>query len=205
MEELRTIWTKLNALQLEVGQMIDMDKVETVYEQLKKEEEIREKYTPYLFPIIGGTMLVLGGIIFSSNWMIGEPLDIVQVIGFTLICIGAIYLIYQFKLSSIIFKENDPSESTNDFLRMAKKQLIKRKKASIIGPILYTLLLMIGMYLIILKYINLGDTSGFLYGATGLHFGVMFALMGFTYQNQTKLFNEKYQEILERIDRFLID
>lgn len=201
---LKTIWNKLNALQIEIGQLIELDKVETVFKDLAEKEKLRGKEIYWHQPKIISMWLMMGLIAFSPNLILGFFPDFIQIIGYLLTIVGMIWLTHHFNSSKIPFKENSHEASSIDFLKKAKTQLLKRKKADVFGPIGYGILLFSGIYMMLFNYLQLINSDvGFLLGITGASIGIVAALVGSTVHFQKKQFDKNYNEILCRIDTFL--
>ena len=201
MEDLKLIWNKLNELQLEVGKLIEMDKVETVYDKLKKEEELKKKWMPFTAPVILLTM----GWIFWITYPKGEPLSEILFTPFTLgillIIFGAFLMMYLIVKIRIPLARYQHDRSSLDFLKIVKERLHQRKKYTLIGVSLYLFILTIGVHLMIFEFNSLAGSWGMVFGL----YGFMLGLTGMMIPSVLVAHNKQYKDILSRIDRFLAD
>lgn len=192
MEDLKVIWSKLNDLQLEVGQMIGVDNVETVYTQLKKEQDRKKKWVPFLVPYI---MVIMA----FMTWLTEAYKDVVSMVGIMLITIGALIMMKLLNMHAIPIEEYEHDKDSTSFLKLVKEKLEQRKKTSALGVGLYPLFLLGGLHLLIF---GLGSLAG-RGGEVGLLYGLMLGIAGFSTGSMFLFHQKQYGEILQTIDRFL--
>lgn len=192
MEDLKVIWSKLNDLQMEVGQMIGTDNVETVYNQLKKEQERKKKWMPFMLPYVVVLMSFM-------TWLTEAYRGVVPMIGIGLITIGAFIMVQLLNKHKVSLDAYEHDKDSTTFLKLVKEKLNKRKNTWAIGVALYTLLLLGGLHLLIFGLESLVGKGG----EVGLLYGMMLGLTGFSAGSMYKLHQRQYGDILKTIDRFL--
>lgn len=192
--DLKAIWGKLNDLQLEVGKMIGADNIESVYNQLKKEQDRKKKWMPFMVPYIFAIMAFIA-------WVSEAHKDIVSMVGIAMITIGGFIMMNLLNMHEIPIDEYEHDKDSTTFLTLVKEKLEKRKTTWAIGVALYILLLLGGLHLLIFGLESLAGKGGEL----GILYGMMFGLMGMATGNMYVLHKKQYGEILKTIDRFLTD
>jgi len=194
MEDLKVIWGKLNDLHVEIGEVLNKGVVENTYATLKKEEERHQKYTPLMIPYILILMTIL--IVITKSYQ-----SWVSMIGILLITIGGFVMTYLFTLYRIPVEKYEHDRDTTSFLKLVKEKLEKRKHIGAIATTVYIFSLTTGLHLLIFGLDSLDGKWGWV----GLHYGVMFALMGATAGTMYATYQKKYGEILKNINRFLAE
>jgi len=196
MDELQAIWNKLNDLQTEVGALIKVDKVDTIYEKLKKEEEQQKKWMPFMVPYIICLML---GMTWLVRYTGGKPLDLIQISGLILITLGGLSMIYLMHLARIPVDLYEHNHTSVEFMKNIKGKLLKRRHLWAIAMIVYILSLTIGLHLLIFGIGSLAGKGG----SVGAFYGIMFGLMGASAGGMYSMHQARYGGMLQRIDRFL--
>lgn len=204
MDDLKAIWQKIGDLKEEVGEMIEMNKVESVYSQLKKEEARNKKWLPWMIPYyIGMTLFIL----WVYNWMsitwFDRTLSTFQIIGTLLIMVGGFIMLYLSQLHKIPLADYQQDQTSQAFLSTVKEKLAKRRKMSLIANGIYIFVLTIGLNMVAYDW-----SSDFANGF-GLHTilmnGFMLLLAAITLPLGLRKFDKQYKDILTRIDRFLTE
>jgi len=204
MDDLKAIWQKIGDLKEEVGEMIEMNKVESVYSQLKKEEARNKKWLPWMIPYI---IAVTAFIFLVYNWISqtysDRNLTTQQILGTLLIPLGGFIMLYFYQLHKIPLDNKEHDQTSLSFLKMVKEKLAKKRKAIRLGNITYILLLTIGLNLVSFDW---GGTSISLYWKHLLFLnGTMLVIGIFSFMFGLKKFDKQYKDILTRIDRFLAE
>lgn len=201
MDELKSIWQKVGDLKSEVGALLEMDKVETIYTQLKKEEDRQKKWKPWQIPyIIFNTVLIFWVYNWISQTYYDRDMTTLQILGTLLIPIGGFVMLYFYQLHKIPLAEEHDRTSLS-FLTMVKEKLVKKRNAIYWGNMIYILILTLGLNIISLDW-GITDISKhwkhllFLNG-TMLVIGILSFLFGL------RKFDKRYKDILIRVDRFL--
>ena len=145
MDDLKEIWQKVGDLKAEVGELLAMDKVETIYTQLKKEEDRQKKWKPWQIPYV---IVVSALTFFFYNWLSQHYYDrnmtTQQILGTLLIPIGGFIMLYFYQLHQIPLDDEHDRTSTA-FLKMVKDKLTKKRKAIRQANMIYISLLTIGL------------------------------------------------------------
>ena len=94
MEKLEMIWHKLDALEKTIGQLVTKNEVKETYQQLKKEESIHAKWTPWVLPYL----LVMMAFI---TWLTTAYTSMVAMAGIALIALGAYVMLSFFQKNRI--------------------------------------------------------------------------------------------------------
>lgn len=190
--DLKAIWNQLGDLQTKVGQLIEVDKVESVYDKLKKEAEQKEKWMPWLVPYILVMMACL-------TWVSEAYQGLVPMTGIMLITIGAFIMMHLLNKHTIPLADYEYDKSATDFLKIVKSKLNKRKTTWAVGVATYIFFLLGGLHLLIFgldSLVGQGATLGLLYGT-------MLGIAGFATGNMYVIHKMRYGDILKTIDRFL--
>lgn len=203
MEDLKDIWQKVGDLKAEVGELLAMEKVETIYTQLKKEEERQKKWKPWQIPYV----IVMTIFIFAVyNWISltysGRNMTTQQILGTLLIPIGAFTMLYFYQLHQIpLDGEHDRTSVT--FLKMVKDKLAKKGKAIRQANIIYISLLTVALNLVSFDW---GISNISQHWQHLLLLNGMMLIIGITsFIFGQKKFDRQYRDILARIDRFLAE
>lgn len=196
MDELHAIWNKLNDLQVEVGTLLEVNKVETIYQQLKKEEDLQKKWAPFVMPFIICMML---GMTLFIRYAGGQPYTNIQIIGWILITLGALAMTYLLQSDSLPLATYEHHKNSLDFLKIVKEKLLKRKHLWAFAVTFYIISLTTGLHLLIFGLGSLAGKGGIL----GAFYGIMFGLMGASAGGMYAMHQAKYGKLLKRIDRFL--
>ena len=192
MEDLKAIWNQLGDLQTKVGQLIEIDDVESVYNKLKKEETNKKKWMPWMIPYI---LIMMSFIIWISEAYNG----VVPMLGIALITVGALLMMHLLNKHSIPLTDYEHDKNATDFLKIVKDKLNKRRASWTIGVAVYIFFLLGGLHLLIFGIDNLVGRGG----EVGLLYGVMLGLAGFSTGNMYLIHKKQYGDILKTIDRFL--
>lgn len=203
MDDLKAIWEKVGDLKAEVGELLAMDKVETIYTQLKKEEDRQKKWKPWQIPYV---IAVTAFIFWFYNWISQHYYDrnmtTQQILGTLLIPIGGFIMLYFYQLHQIPL--DDAHDRTSiAFMKMVKEKLAKKRKAIRQANMIYISLLTIGINLVAFDW---GLTSITEHWKQFLFLnGTMLLIAVISYINGQKKFDKRYKDILTRIDRFLAE
>ena len=203
MDDLKEIWQKVGDLKAEVGELLAMDKVETIYTQLKKEEDRQKKWKPWQIPYV---IIVSALTFFFYNWLSQHYYDrnmtTQQILGTLLIPIGGFIMLYFYQLHQIPLDDEHDRTSTA-FLKMVKAKLAKKRKAIRQANMIYISLLIIGLNAVSYDW---GLTSITKHWKQFLFLnGFMVIIATLSYLNGQKKFDKRYKDILARIDRFLAE
>jgi len=204
MEDLKAIWQKIGDLKAEVGELLEMEKVETIYTQLKKEEDRQKKWKPWQIPyIVVITIFTFGFYNWLSQTYFDRNMTTQQILGTLLIPIGGFMMLYINQLHKIPLDDKEHDRTSFAFLKMVKEKLTKKRKAIRQANMVYLALLTIGLNVI-----------SFDWGITSIaeHWKQLLFLNGFmliiailSFINGQKKFDKKYKDMLVRIDRFLAE
>ncbi len=202
MDELKNIWQKIGDLKEEVGDMIEMNKVENVFSQLKKEEARNKKWLPWMIPYYIGMTLFL---LWAYNWMsvtwFDRNLSTLQIIGTLLIMVGGFIMLYLTQLHKIPLADYQQDQTSQVFLSTVKEKLAKRRKMSLIANGIYLFILTIGLNMV--AYDWSGDSGNPIGLHTLLMNGFMLILAAISLPLGLRKFDKQYKDIVTRIDRFL--
>ena len=196
MDELHAIWSKLDDLQIEVGALINVNQAEDIYKKLKKEEEQRDKWKPFMVPYVVCVMLGFAWLVQSTG---GNPLTIIQIISLSLIGVAGLAFVYSFYIIKLPLAEYQTNGNTVAFLKKLKASLLKRRKVYVISMACYIVSLTIGIHLLIFGLDSLAGKGGYL----GLFYGCMLGLLGASVGGTYRTYHKQYGDIFKRIDRFL--
>lgn len=194
MEDLKTVWNKINDLQLEVGQVVDTDTVENTYTALKKEQDLQKKWTPWMIPYI----LILMGFMTWLTEAFNSPISMV---GIGLITIGGFVMTYLLQANQIPIEQYEHNRNAIAFLKTVKSKLTKRRHFWAIGVVIYTLSLTFGLHLLIFGLTSLAEKGS----QFGLFYGIMLGLTGLVTGSMYVTHQSRYGDMLKRIDRFLAE
>ena len=204
MEDLKSIWQKVNDLKGEVGEMLEMNKVETIYTQLKKEEDRQKKWLPWMIPyFIGMTLSMLWFYNWVSHTWFDRPLNTIQIIGTLLIFVGASIMLYMNQLHKIPLAAYEHDQTAQSFLKIVKEKLAKRRKMALWSNVIY-----IGILTVALNIISYDWSAPYANGNWSyLLFlnGFMICLAVVAVPLGLRKFDKRYKDILTRIDRFLVE
>ena len=204
MDDLKEIWQKVGDLKAEVGELLAMDKVETIYTQLKKEEDRQKKWKPWQIPYV---IVVSALTFFFYNWLSQHYYDrnmtTQQILGTLLIPIGGFIMLYFYQLHKIPLEDKEHDQTSLFFLKMVKEKLSKKRKAIRWANMVYISLLTIGLNLVSFDW-GISNISEhwihfLLLNGTMLTIGILSFIFGL------KKFDEQYKDILAKIDRFLAE
>lgn len=204
MDDLKAIWHKIGDLKTEVGELLEMDKVESIYTQLKKEEDRQKKWKPWQIPyIIVMTVFIFGVYNWISQTYYDRDMTTLQILGTLLIPIGGFIMLYFYQLHKIPLADKEHDRTSLSFLTMVKEKLTKKRKAIFWGNMIYVLILALGLNIISLDW-GITDISKhwkhlLLLNGTMLGIGILSFRFGL------KKFDKQYKDILARIDRFLAE
>ncbi|MFK7983455.1 MAG: hypothetical protein AB8G86_25970 [Saprospiraceae bacterium] len=203
MDDLKAIWQKVGDLKAEVGEMLEMDKVETIYTQLKKEEDRQKKWKPWQIPyVIAVTVFIFWVYNWISQHYYGRNMTTQQILGTLLIPIGGFIMLYFYQLHQIPLDDQHDRTSLS-FLKMVKEKLAKRRQAKLQADMIYTALLTIGLNIISIDW-GITDITQHWKHLLALN-GIMAIIAIFSFINGQKKFDKRYKDILARIDRFLVE
>lgn len=194
MEDLKVIWGKLNDLQIEVGKLVEVDSVTSIYNKLKKEEANRKKWMPWMIPYILLMMAVI-------TWVTEAYKGMIPMFGIALITVGGFLMMWLLSRHQISVEAYEHDKNATVFLTSVKDKLVKRKTSWAIGVALYILLLLGGLHLLIFGLDSLAGKGGML----GLLYGTMLGLMGYATGSMYLRHQKQYGDTLKMIDRFLKD
>ncbi len=194
MEDLKAIWNKVNDLQQQVGKLIDGDTVENTYTNLKKEQDLQKKWTPWMIPYI----LVLMGFM---TWLTEAFKSPVSMTGIGLITIGGFVMTYLLQANQIPIEQYEHNRDAASFLKTVKEKLTKRKHFWATGVAIYTLSLTFGLHLLIFGLDSLEGQGGYV----GLLYGTMLSLTGYATGTMYIAHQSRYGDMLKSINRFLAD
>lgn len=203
MDDLKAIWEKVGDLKAEVGALLVMDKVETIYTQLKKEEDRQKKWKPWQVPYV---IAVSALTFFFYNWIsqtyYDRSMTTQQILGTLLIPIGGLLMLYFYQLHQIPLDEEHDRTSLS-FLKMVKEKLTKKREAIRWANMVHISVLTIGLNVISYDW---GLTSIIEHWKQFLFLnGTMLLIAAFSFINGQKKFDKRYKDILARIDRFLAE
>jgi len=204
MDDLKAIWQKVGDLKVEVGELIEMEKVETIYTQLKKEEDRQKKWMPWMIPYyIGMTLLLLWVYNWISwNWY-DRTLTNLQIFATLLIPAGGFIMLYFHQLHKIPLDTNEHDRTSLAFLRTVKDKLGKKRKAVLLGNMIYTIILTIGLNIMSLDW-GVDDLTLHWKPLLGINV-TMLIICIYSFISTRKKIDKQYKDILARIDRFLAE
>ncbi|MEM6318914.1 MAG: hypothetical protein AAF960_14675 [Bacteroidota bacterium] len=192
MEDLKTIWNKMDALHLEMGQIINSNNVETIYKKLKREEELTKQYTPFFIPVVLSVMAMMVYVTEAyKGW--------IPMLGIALITIGAFVMLRLILLHRVPVEQYEKSQDATSFLQQVKEKLNKKVHLSALGVAIYTLCILGGLHLLIFGLESLVGKGGMV----GAVYGTMLGLTGVGVGMMYKMHQMQYGEMLKMIDRFL--
>jgi len=190
MEKLERIWHKLDALEKALGQLVARDAIKETYQQLKKEESIHAKWTPWVLPYL----LVMMAFI---TWITTAYTSMVAMAGIVLIACGAYVMFSLFQKNKIDLPAYEANPTAENFDKIIRKPLKKRVHYWALGVAIYTLSLTFGLHLLIFGVASLvgkgglvGTFYGIMLGLTGGVTGSMYAVHAKKYEI---LFHPKYE------------
>lgn len=204
MDDLKIIWQKLDDLKGEVGDMIEMDKVESVFDNLKKVEDRQKKWMPWMIPYI---ILVTAGLYWFYGWIsqfsFNRDLTNLQIIGILFIPIGGFLMLYLIQLNKIPLDLYEHDKSAVSFLKIVKEKLAKKRKYTLIANFSYLAFLITGMHLLAIGWWE----GGFLehWKPIVFFYGTILMMIGIATYFSMKKFDERYKDIMEKTDRFLAE
>ena len=194
MEDLKAIWNKLDDLQLEIGQYFNKNVVETTYATIRKEENLRKKWTPWIIPYI----LVLMSVMV---WISNAFQSWVSMMGILLITIGGFVMTYLLQANRIPVEQYEHNRDAMSFMKLVKEKLERKKHFWAIGVAIYTLSLTFGLHLLIFGFDSLAGKMGYV----ALLYGLMLGIAGYATGNMYIIHQQRYGGILKTIDRFLAE
>lgn len=204
MEDLKSIWQKVGDLKEEIGDMIEMNRVESVYSQLKKEEARQKKWKPWQIPyIIAVTVFIFLVFNWISQTYSGRNMTTQQIFGTLLIPIGGFIMLYFYQLHKIPLDNKEHDQTSLSFLKMVKEKLAKKRIAIRWANITYILLLTAALNLVSFDWgiVDISEQWKHLLLLNGIM--LIIGILSFIFGQ--KVFDKQYKDMLERIDRFLAD
>lgn len=204
MDDLKAIWQKVGDLKAEVGELLEMEKVETIYTQLKKEEARQKKWKPWRIPyIVAVTIFTFWFYNWISQTYYDQNMTMQQILGTLLIPIGAFMMLYINQLHKIPLDDKAHDRTSLTFLKMVKEKLTKKRQAIRQANMVYLVLLTIGLNVISFDW---GITSIAEHWKHSLFLnGFMLIIAILSFINGQKKFDKQYKDMLARIDRFLAE
>ncbi len=202
MEELKTIWNKLNELQIQVGELIDEKAIDHSMAQLKQQETSRIKEANVLKGMIFGTVGVLAAMLLMVVFVTEQSIIWTQVLGLALIGLGMYWMLYQFQRTQIPFEAGNYDQEAQGFIKTAHEKLILRKKLLTIAPLVYGLLLLSGLHLMLHPYLM---EIPYYLGIMGATYGICLGILGGGMGIKHNQFEREFRPIMERFERFLAE
>ncbi|MEM7511334.1 MAG: hypothetical protein AAF388_10410 [Bacteroidota bacterium] len=199
MDNLKNIWKQLQEAQDQLALHLDVDKAETIYQKIEKEERLRKKAAPWLPFYLLGIMGALSWVVYQTSLSEGTDFGAVQITGLLLITIGGICITYLTYLAKIPVGREFFDQQASTFVQSVKEALTKRRKLLLLSMSVFMFCLIAGLHLLIFGLEDLGEKGGYL----GWFYGSMLALAGTTIPLSLSAFDKHYEEIHMRIDRFL--
>ena len=194
MEEIKSIWNKLNVIQSELERLMDLNDINKVQHQLEMEEKIRKRFTPFMLPVVAITIATLGWLVYSNN----EKFGLTEISGLIIIFVGGLITVYFPQMNRIPLSAFDYEQSSVSFYKIVKEK-IQQKRKFFIGSICSLFVsLIIGLYLLIFGFES--HENG---GMVGVYFGFMFALAGIGIPSSIRMFDSNYKDLLLRIEKFI--
>ena len=195
MDKLQSIWTQLNQLSAELGEMAEPKSISSVYEQLQREQDLRKKFNPLLIAFVLLFPVVLWQVLPTATengtkWL-----------GILLVASAGIAIAVFSQIVKMPLKQFAYDRSSTEFLSIVRAKLDQSRKMLILGICLQITLLTLGLFFLIFGSI---PEEGF-YGFLGLFLGFMFGLGGLAVGGSIASFNRYYRDLYQRIDRFLAD
>ncbi|MEM8523641.1 MAG: hypothetical protein AAGG68_03305 [Bacteroidota bacterium] len=196
MEELKTIWEKVNELQLQIQQMMPVENVESIAQKIEAHEAKRRKNLKLTSRMLISTLITMIAIIIATNLFIGKGISLLQVAGFICVGLGMFYFLFFFHQNTL---KASFSDSTEAFVNQTIKLYNNRKKLIITQPLGYTIFLGGGIILILIEYLSAID--GY-WGIFGVMMGIMFALTGTVAAFEMKKFEKNEGAVLKQLEHF---
>ncbi|MEM8899306.1 MAG: hypothetical protein AAGC85_14430 [Bacteroidota bacterium] len=199
MDNLKDIWKQLQEAQDQLALHLDVNKAETIYQQIEKEERLRKKAAPWLPFYLLGIMGALSWVVYQTSLSDGATFGAVKITGLLLITIGGICITYLTYLAKIPVGREYFDQQVSTFLQSVKEALTKRRKLLFISMSVFMFSLIAGLHLLIFGLEDLGEKGGYL----GWFYGSMLALTAAAIPLSLSAFDKHYEEIHMRIERFL--
>lgn len=193
MDEFQTMWKETEPIELNV---INFHKVETIYSNLRAEEERKNKYMPWTYAVI---MAVMAAMAFMVKYTSGNAISAVQCLGLMLIAIGGVTMAYLLQLYRIPVHEFEHDQSSRAFMEIVRTNLNKRKILAPLAVAIYIVLLTGGLHLLIFGFGSLVGQGGSL----GILYGMMAGLTGMSIAMMITTHNMMYGKMLKKINTFL--
>ena len=182
MEKLEMIWHKLDALEKTLGQLVTKNAVKETYQQLKKEENIHAKWTPWVLPYL----LVMMAFI---TWLTTAYTSMVAMAGIALIALGAYVMLSFFQKNRIDLQAYEANPTAENFDKIIRNPLKKRVHYWALGIAIYTLSLTFGLHLLIFGVASLVGKGGLV----GTFYGIMLGLTGSLTGGMYAIHAKKYE------------
>jgi len=202
MTTLKSIWQNANDPTLKIDNLLKMNQVTAIYIQLKKEEERRKKWLPWMISyFIGMTLFLLWIYNWISQTWYDRSLSTLQIMGTLLILVGAFVMFYLNQLHKIPLAAYEHDQTSRSFLTVVKKQLVKRRKMHALSNGIYIFILTIALNII--GYDWSAPYAAGNWSSLWLLNGFMLLLAAIAIPLGLRNFDKKYKDILNRTDQFL--
>lgn len=195
MDNLKLIWNQVScdAKQLEIN--VDHQK-ESIFEKLQKEQRLRQKFNPLLV-----TFIILFTLFFGFIILWGESaISYSKLIGIGFVTLASIVIAIFSQVVKMPLNQFEHDKSSMIFLKMVKDKLNQSRNMLIIGIILQSVFMTLGLYLIIFH--NVSDVNP---GYLGAFFGFMAGLFGAAIGGSLAFFHTHYKSTYQLIDHFLTE
>ena len=202
MENLKIIWQKANDLKLDTEDLLEMNTVTSIFSQIKKEEERRKNWLPWMITYyLGITLFSLWFYNWLSQTWYNRSLSTLQIIATLLILVGGFVILYLKQLHKIPLAVYEHDQASESFLKIVKKQLAQKRKMVLLSNCIYVLILTIAINIISYDwsapYAKGNWSYLLLLNGLILFIAIIYIPLGL------KKFDSQYKEILNRIDQFL--